>query len=607
MEQNKDNQPLMVTIRCIAYNQERYIRDCLEGFVMQKTNFRFEAVVHDDASTDGTAVIIKEYAEKYPDIIKPILETENQYSKHDGSLQRIMDEACKGKYVAYCEGDDYWIDPQKIQKQVDFLEAHSDYSMCWTDAYQETNGKLTPYNRYNVNCQSPMEDIIEKGGAFIPTCSIVVSKSVMDSMPLEAKGFAVGDFPLQMWCGWAGKVWYIKEQTCVYRFMSQGSWTSKNSNQVSPEAFLRLYNNEHPIMEAFNKITEYKYNESFERYAAKVSYTHLLYAHAYHLMKPYLLLRKKYGLHTGRAEAMLIFGHPHLAKLLQMYYKLKGFFKKNNMTPIISIIVPCYNQAKYMREAFKSILDSTLQDWECVIVNDGSKDETLQIAQEYEQKDVRFHVVDISNGGLANARNVGIRHSCGKYILPLDSDDKIGEEYLELAVSYIEQHPETKLVNCLCQYFGDDNSIFTLPSYCYEALLWQNLFVASCVFRRADYDKTMGYNPNMKYGHEDWDFWLSLLKPEDKVYCIPKILFFYRKHGVSMISETQKKIVETNRQLILNHLDLYTPYIGNLISWHWELLHYKKSISELLCSRTYRLGYAILSPLKWLRNIIQKK
>lgn len=277
------------------------------------------------------------------------------------------------------------------------------------------------------------------------------------------------------------------------------------------------------------------------------------------------------------------------------------------MTPLISIIVPCYNQARYMRDAFKSILDSTLQDWECVIVNDGSKDETLQIAQEYEHKDARFHVVDIPNGGLANARNVGIKHSHGKYILPLDSDDKIGEKYLELAVSYLEQHPETKLVNCLCQYFGDTNSIFTLPSYSYEALLWQNLFVASSVFRRADYDKTNGYNPNMKYGHEDWDFWLSLLTPEDKVYCIPEVLFFYRKHGVSMISETKKRIAETNRQLILNHLDVYAPYLGSLISSHWDLDYYKKSIDDLLQSRTYRLGHMILSPINWLKKLILKK
>lgn len=126
---SKDTLPLMVSIMCITYNHEPYIRQCLEGFVMQKTNFRFEAIVHDDASTDGTAAIIREYAEKYPDIIKPIYETENQYSKHDGSLRRIMDEACKGKYIALCEGDDYWTDPQKLQIQVDFMENHQIFSM----------------------------------------------------------------------------------------------------------------------------------------------------------------------------------------------------------------------------------------------------------------------------------------------------------------------------------------------------------------------------------------------------------------------------------------------------------------------------------------------
>lgn len=129
---NKEEQPLMVTIRCATYNHEPYIRQCLEGFVMQKTNFRFEAIVHDDASTDGTADIIREYAKKYPDIIKPILETENQYSKHDGSIRRIMNAHTRGKYVAMCEGDDYWTDPFKLQKQVDFLELNKEYSFCCT-------------------------------------------------------------------------------------------------------------------------------------------------------------------------------------------------------------------------------------------------------------------------------------------------------------------------------------------------------------------------------------------------------------------------------------------------------------------------------------------
>ena len=123
----------LVSIQCMVYNHEPYLRQCLDGFVMQRTNFKFEAIVHDDVSTDGSAAIIREYAEKYPDIIKPIYETENQYSKKDGSLDRIMREACNGKYIAICEGDDYWIDPLKLQKQVDFLDANLEYGMCYTN------------------------------------------------------------------------------------------------------------------------------------------------------------------------------------------------------------------------------------------------------------------------------------------------------------------------------------------------------------------------------------------------------------------------------------------------------------------------------------------
>ena len=104
----EDTRPVMVTIWCTAYNHERYIRECLDGFINQQTNFRFEAIVHDDSSTDSTADIIREYEAKYPDIIKPIYETENQYSKQDGSLKRIMESHNHGKYVAICEGDDYW-------------------------------------------------------------------------------------------------------------------------------------------------------------------------------------------------------------------------------------------------------------------------------------------------------------------------------------------------------------------------------------------------------------------------------------------------------------------------------------------------------------------
>lgn len=318
MKDNVNQQPLMVTIQCCAYNQEPYIRDCLEGFVMQQTNFRFEAIVHDDASTDGTAAIIKEYAEKYPDIIKPILETENQYSKHDGSLRRIVAEAClDGKYVAWCEGDDYWIDPLKLQKQVEFLEAHPDYSMCWTDAFEETNGIRKPYCRYDKDCQSPLDDIIVRGGDFIPTCSIVMRSKIYFAMPNEAKGFYCGDYPLQMWGAYMGEAYYLKKQTCVYRFMSIGSWTAKTAQESKGEK-LRHYENEKVLLDSFNKLFVYKYNEAFEKREADILYQLLLSAGEYEKAKPYMKLRDKYGMRVGRSLRLKINGHPHLGRLLDI-------------------------------------------------------------------------------------------------------------------------------------------------------------------------------------------------------------------------------------------------------------------------------------------------
>ena len=116
----------LVSIRCITYNHEKYISQCLDGFLMQETRFPFEVIVHDDASTDHTAEIIRNYEMRYPHIIKPIYEIENQYSKNDGSLNRIIDSHLKGKYIAHCEGDDYWCDSKKLQKQFDYLESHED-------------------------------------------------------------------------------------------------------------------------------------------------------------------------------------------------------------------------------------------------------------------------------------------------------------------------------------------------------------------------------------------------------------------------------------------------------------------------------------------------
>ena len=217
----RENEPLMVTILCLVYNHESYIRQCLEGFVMQKTNFRFEAIVHDDASTDGTAAIIREYAEKYPDIIKPIFETENQYSKGDGSLGRIMTAHTHGKYVAICEGDDYWIDPLKLQRQVDFLEGNPEYvvnanseKQRWRYFLQKRySGDVTKY----LFCK----------GSFIITATTCYRSDYIAEFTHEKSmipfPLKMGDLPLWLFLSLKGKFKYIDEKTTCYRILPQSA------------------------------------------------------------------------------------------------------------------------------------------------------------------------------------------------------------------------------------------------------------------------------------------------------------------------------------------------------------------------------------------------
>ncbi len=228
------NKPL-VAIRCITYNHEPYIRDALEGFVMQKTDFPFVAIVHDDASTDNTASIIREYSARYPDIIKPIYETENQYSKHDGSLRRIMDDACTAtgaKYIALCEGDDYWTDPLKLQKQVDFLESHPDYSMCFHNVLVHEVDGYWKNDLFDINGSGEYsaDQILRKWT--VPTCSVMIRGINIFNSPLRSNPhYKFGDNVLFLTAAAFGKIYCIDKKMGVYRRNIGGVTVSTNVYQ----------------------------------------------------------------------------------------------------------------------------------------------------------------------------------------------------------------------------------------------------------------------------------------------------------------------------------------------------------------------------------------
>ena len=214
---------VVVTVLCTVYNHEKYLRECLEGIVKQKTNFKFEAIVHDDASTDNSQAIIKEYAIRYPDIIKPILQKENQYSKHDGSLTNAINPNIKGQYIAICEGDDFWIDANKLQLQVDFMDRHPDVVLCFhtvkilSEKYCKRQQLYSHLREGYVNANT----IIEKWT--VPTCSAVIRKEIYLSVPYDRR-FIVGDNVIWLTCCSKGKVYCMDNVMATYRRSTNG-WT----------------------------------------------------------------------------------------------------------------------------------------------------------------------------------------------------------------------------------------------------------------------------------------------------------------------------------------------------------------------------------------------
>ena len=236
----KNKNQLMVSIQCLVYNHEPYLRQCLDGIVMQKTNFRFEAIVHDDCTTDGSRKIIEEYADKYPDIIKPIYETENQYSKNDGSLRRIVYAHLKGKYIAICEGDDYWIAPNKLQMQVYALETNPDCSFCYTGFINvNENGQEIGRPNYEhlmevAHSGDILIDLLD--GNFVMTCTTCFRKDVIMS-ELNAIVPCKYDYSLFLTASVLGKAYYISSKTAAYRKTSTGAMATRK-NEIE-DMFLR--------------------------------------------------------------------------------------------------------------------------------------------------------------------------------------------------------------------------------------------------------------------------------------------------------------------------------------------------------------------------------
>lgn len=237
------------------------------------------------------------------------------------------------------------------------------------------------------------------------------------------------------------------------------------------------------------------------------------------------------------------------------------------LKPTVSVIMPVYNDAEYLWEAIESVKKQTYTDWEIIIVDDGSdKKTTIDVIKNIH--DEKIKIIRTKNNGPSAARNTGIKEAHGKYILPLDADDLIDATYVEKAVDIMENDGDIGIVYCKAELFGKRTGIWELPEYNIGSMLIGNMIFVTSLFKKSDWECVGGFDENLKHGIEDYEFWLSLLELNVKVYKIPEVLFHYRIKEKSRnidFSKKEEQIISTHRYIVKKHLKLYQENIEDMV------------------------------------------
>lgn len=258
-----DNRQPLVSISCITFNHAEYLRDALDSFVMQETDFPIEILVHDDASTDGTIDIIREYTAKYPDIMVPMYEEHNRYSQGISNISGVFNfPRARGRYIAMCEGDDFWTDPHKLAKQAAYMEAHPECSLCChsagivsEDRAFRTSDSIRPFEASGT---VPPERIISKKEN-IATASLFFRTEYAKQLPKWYFDCSVGDIPLQLAMLTHGNVYYFDEIMSMYRMGRAGSWGQSMEDSKAREKWERHFEDMRKLYMAFDADTEGRY------------------------------------------------------------------------------------------------------------------------------------------------------------------------------------------------------------------------------------------------------------------------------------------------------------------------------------------------------------
>lgn len=572
-----------VSVIIPCYNQGQYLDEAVDS-VLNQTFEDFEIIIVNDGSTDDfTNNLLVNYHKPKTKVIS----TQNQGLP---SARNNGIKIASGEYICCLDADDKY-HPQFLEKTVAVIENDHEHRFGIVTTWIQTFGeqdciwKTDSYNPYRL----ATENIIHVASLFRKECWEKVG------------GYATNLSGYQDWNFWIsitaqGYEWYrIEEPLFFYRIRKNSMVTNSNKKRMALYSqivennfsfyqknlkdillqFLKrneelnkevteVQTNNLDLMEKYNKLEEEWKEIKQENEAIKNSeiyYYGLLLKNATLDYKKFMILplRLCWIFLPGKLKRFI-------KKLLQRFKRFSNIFfykriKVNNQrwdddTPLVSVIIPCYNYGQFLEDAIDSVLNQTFKNIEIIVVDDGSTDLfTKKVIQNLNKPKTKVIVQE--NQKIPATRNNGIKIARGKYICCLDADDMLMPTYLEKCVIKMEYY-NLDICYSYIKEFGDSNRIFPTLDFRLQDLIKNNCVAVSAVFKRDMWLKSGGCNNKMVHGYEDWDFWINLAKHGAIGGIVHEPLFLYRKHGHSMIDDALEKDKMLREMIKENHKEIYT-------------------------------------------------
>ena len=540
---------MKLSVLITTYNQRQYIREALDSVLMQDVDFDYEVVVGDDASTDSTPAILKEYAEKYPGRFHLLLR-----ERHMGPASNFYAtlEACGGQYVALLEGEDYWTSSQKLKKQVAFLDKNQDYVCCFhnvTGHFEEDRKPDFGYVRPDFKGSVTLEDLLSEN--VIPSSSAVFRRGLVNPLPSWVFDSDMAQYPLHILNAQYGKVGYFDEFMGINRLRrADREWPGQNG-MTRLQASTKML--KHLVQTLGGR------QRSAAMFALARRYWDLVGAYEirneHRTARRYALMSLQASWVTGsptlrdkltvlaRLSAPTLYG-----KAIQVYGSVARADQRHALpshpapsNPRVSVVIPAYNAQRYLFESIHSVLSQTYEDFECIVVDDGSTDRTPGILAELALRDARVKPLRIRHSGIVEALNAGVNAANGELIARMDADDVCLPERFQKQVDYLDQHPECIAVGSevmLVDPFGSTLwkiEVKTEHDQIDADLLsgdgWA-MFHPTTMLRRKGIIDVGGYRPQYQWA-EDMDLFLRLAEI-GRLANLPEVLLRYRQHFASV-------------------------------------------------------------------------